>query len=208
MEFDIHTMDTEDSYKLLASVVLPRPIALVTTLEADGRVNAAPFSFFNLLGSTPPVVGLGITNRAPGTPKDTRANIVRSGEFVVNLVTEGLASAMNLCAADFPTGRSELEAAALTAQPSARVSVPRLAESPVNLECRLHSVVESGDNRIVLGEVVFLQIADQFVDSERLRVQADALRLIGRMHGGGWYTRTQDLFELKRPTYAEWVEKG
>jgi flavin reductase (DIM6/NTAB) family NADH-FMN oxidoreductase RutF len=207
MDFDIQTMDNGSSYKLLASAVLPRPIALVTTLDTDGAVNAAPFSFFNLLGSTPPVVALGITNRGPGVPKDTRANIVRSGEFVVNLVHEGLAEAMNICAADFPVGMSELEAAHLTALPSVRVAVPRLAESRVNLECRLHSVVEIGDNRIILGEVVFLHIDDEFVDAERLHVRADALGLIGRMHGGGWYTCTQDLFDLPRPTYADWLKK-
>lgn len=200
MEFPIDTLDTGASYKLLASVVVPRPIALVSTLEPDGTVNAAPFSFFNLVGSSPPTVALGITDKAPGTPKDTRANIVRTGEFVINLVHFGLAEAMNQCAAALPAGESELACAGLTTSPSVRIAAPRLAEARVSLECRLHSVIEVGANKIVLGEVVYLHIADEFVDPENSHVKADALELIGRMHGGGWYVKTTDLFDLPRPS--------
>lgn len=204
MQFDLQGQDKSQAYRLLASVVVPRPIALVTTLGADGVVNAAPFSFFNLLGSSPPVVALGIGNRDMDTPKDTRANIERTGEFVVNLVGESLAEAMNVCGIDFPVGVSELDAARLTTQPSAFVSAPRLAESDVHLECRLHSVVPIGDNRIVLAEVICLHIRDEFINKESLRVRTEALHLIGRMHGGGWYTRTMDLFDLPRVPYEEW----
>lgn len=207
MQFPIDTLDTAQSYRLLASVVVPRPIALVSTLDAGGGVNAAPFSFFNLLGSSPPVVALGISNKDEGTPKDTRANIARTGEFVVNLVHAGLADAMNTCAIDFPAGVTELAAAHLTPAPSVRIAAPGLAEARVRLECRLHSIVEIGDNRIVLGEVVFLHIDDAFVEPETLRVNAGALELIGRMHGGGWYVRTTDLFDLPRPNYAGWLAK-
>ncbi len=206
MKFPIDTMDMAQSYKLLASVVVPRPIALVSTLDESGGVNAAPFSFFNLIGSSPPMVVLGITNKPEGAPKDTRANIVRTGEFVVNLVHSDLADAMNTCAIDFPAGVSELAAARLTAAPSVRIAAPGLNEARVRLECRLHSVVEIGDNKIVLGEAVFLHISDEFVDGER-RVQAEKLELIGRMHGGGWYVRTTDLFDLPRPSYADWLAK-
>ena len=206
MQFPIDTMDTGQSYKLLASVVLPRPIALVSTLDENGAVNAAPFSFFNLLGSSPPTVALGITNKEAGTPKDTRANIARTGEFVVNLVHLGLADAMNACAIDFPAGVSELNAAGLTSAASVRVAAPRLAEARASLECRLHSIVEIGDNRIVLGEVVYLHLGDEFVDGD-LRVHAERLELIGRMHGGGWYVKTTDLFDLPRPNYADWLAK-
>jgi flavin reductase (DIM6/NTAB) family NADH-FMN oxidoreductase RutF len=206
MQFDLTGADRSQAYRLLASVVVPRPIALVTSLGPDGAVNAAPFSFFNLLGSAPPVVGLNIADRerAPDTPKDTRANIERTGEFVVNLVPEALAEAMNVCAVDFPAGVSELDAARLTTLPSAQVSAPRLAESPAHLECRLHSVIPIGDNRIVLAEVVFLHIRDEFLDPDSLRVRTEALGLIGRMHGGGWYARTTDLFDLPRIPYEEW----
>ena len=208
MNFDIEALDTGQAYKLLGSVVVPRPIALVSTLDAAGTVNAAPYSFFNLVGSNPPTVALGVGNRGPGTPKDTRANIERTGEFVVNLVHYELADAMNLCAIEFPEDESELVHAGLTAAPSARIAAPRLAEARVSLECRLHSVVDVGDNKIVLGQVVFLHIADEFVDGEKLHVQADALDLIGRMHGSGWYVKTTDLFELPRPNYADWQAKN
>lgn len=204
MEFDIEVLDTGQSYKLMASVVVPRPIALVSTVDASGTVNAAPYSFFNMIGSSPPTVVLGVGNKGPGTPKDTRANIERTGEFVVNLVHYELAGAMNLCAIEFPEGESELQHAGLTPAPSSRIAAPRLAEARVSLECRLHSVVDVGDNKIVLGQVVFLHIADEFVDGD-LHVKADALDLIGRMHGGGWYLRTTDLFDLPRPNYADWL---
>ncbi len=207
MDFDIEALDTGQAYNLLASVVVPRPIALVSTLDASGAVNAAPYSFFNMIGSSPPTVVLGVGNREPGTPKDTRANIERTGEFVVNLVHYEMADAMNLCAIEFPEGESELQHAGLTPAPSVRIAAPRLAEARVSLECRLHSVVEVGDNKIVLGQVVFLHIADEFVDGEKLHIRADALDLIGRMHGGGWYVRTTDLFDLPRPNYADWQAK-
>ncbi len=204
MQFDISALPASDAYRLLASVVVPRPIALVTTTGPDEQINAAPFSFFNMVGSDPPVVALGITDRAPGSPKDTRANLVRTGCFVVNLVDEDLAEAMNICGIDFPQGESEMDAAGLTSTPSVAVSAPRIAESPVQLECRLAQVVSLGGNRIVLGEVVFLHIRDEFVDTEKRRVHTDALHLIGRMHGGGWYARTSDLFDMPRIPYAQW----
>ena len=208
MQFDLQGQDKSQAYRLLASVVVPRPIDLVTTVGADGTVNAAPFSFFNLLGSAPPVVALGIGNRDTDTPKDTRANIERTGEFVVNLVGESLAEAMNVCGVDFPAGVSELDAANLSTLPSSSVSAPRLAESDVHLECRLHSVVPIGDNRIVLAEVVRLHVRDEFLDKESLRVRTEALGLIGRMHGGGWYARATDLFDLPRVPYEEWRKEN
>ena len=115
LEFDIEAMETGPSYRLLASVVVPRPIALVSTADANGAVNAAPYSFFNLIGSSPPTVVLGIGSREPGVPKDTRANLERTGEFVVNLVHYELADAMNTCAIEFPPDESELQHAKLTA---------------------------------------------------------------------------------------------
>lgn len=204
MQFDIPALPPGAAYKLLASVVLPRPIALVSTLGPDGQTNAAPFSFFNLVGSSPPVVVLGIADRAPGSPKDTHANIVRTRSFVVNMVDENLAEAMNICGIDFPPGQSEIDAAGLTPVASVAVDSPRIAQSPVQLECRLAEIVAIGGNKIVLGEVVFLHIRDAFVDGKRHHVRADVLRLIGRMHGGGWYARTSDLFDMPRIPYAQW----
>ena len=208
MQFDLTGADAPHAYRLLASTIVPRPIALVTTLGPGGAVNAAPFSFFNMVGSSPPVIALGIANREPGAAKESRANIERAGEFVVNLVDEALAEAMNVCAIDFPDGGGELEQAGLTAAPSTKVGPPRIAESPVNLECRLHAVVPIGENRIVLAEVVHLHIRDEFVDPERLHVRTPDLKLIGRMHGGGWYARTSDLFDMPRIAYGDWPQNA
>ncbi len=208
MQFDLQGADAPHAYRLLASVVVPRPIALVTTINLDGQVNAAPFSFFNLMGSSPPVVALGIAHRGPGTPKDSRANIERTGEFVISLVHTSLAEAMNVCGIDFPAGVSELAAAKLTTAASVKVQTPRIAESLVQMECRLASVVEVGDNQIVLGEVVFLHVRDEFMEPESLRVRTEAMGLIGRMHGGGWYARMTDLFDLPRKTYEQWLQES
>ena len=207
MEFDLTGADKGQAYKLLASVVVPRPIALVTTLRPNGLVNAAPFSFFNLMGGDPPAVAINIALREPGVQKDSLGNIETADEFVINLVSEALAPAMTICAIDFPPGVSEPTEAGLTLLPSVRVAAPRLAASPVQLECRLHQVIEMGGNRIVLGEVVFLHVQDEFVDTENKRIHAEALGLIGRMHGGGWYARTTDLFEMPRISYSEWQSK-
>ena len=208
MEFDLDKLNARDRYKLLVGVVVPRPIALVTTVDGAGRVNAAPFSFFNAVGSDPPLVVLGVGDRPGGEPKDTARNIRETGEFVVNLVDESMARAMNVCAADFPAGTDELACAGLTARPSARVRPPRVAEARVCLECREARTVEMGRNRVILGEVLWLHIGDEFVDRERLHVHAEKLGLIARMHGAGWYARTSDLFEMPRMSAAEWNERS
>src|ERR1700732_3011557 len=134
--FSLRDLSPHDRYKLLCGVVVPRPIALVTTLDANGAVNAAPFSFFNVFSEDPPLVVLGLQHRPDHGPKDTTRNIHRDGEFVVHLVDEALALAMNDCAIDFPAGDSEVEAAALETLPSVDVRVPRLAAAPFALECR------------------------------------------------------------------------
>lgn len=207
MEFDLQGADKPRAYQLLASVVVPRPIALLTTLGENGLVNAAPFSFFNLMGGDPPAVAINIAQRDAGFQKDSLGNIETTGEFVINLVSEALAPAMTVCAIDFPPGVSEPTEAGLSLLPSVRIAAPRLAASPVHLECRLHQVIEMGQNRIVLGEVVFLHVQDEFVDTENRRIHTEVLGLIGRMHGGGWYARTTDLFEMPRTPYSEWQAK-
>ena len=138
MHFDLAAIPEREAYKLLVSTVVPRPIALATTIDAAGRVNAAPFSFFNAVSSRPPVVVLGISP-GDGTDdgyKDTERNIRDSGEFVVNLVDEAIAERMNICAVDFPAGTGELNNAELTPLSSVGVRAPRIAQSPVSFECR------------------------------------------------------------------------
>lgn len=217
MHYDFARLSAADSYKLLTAVVVPRPIAWVATLNADGSVNLAPYSFFNLMGSDPPVVAFAPGDRADGTPKDTARNIAGpdglggraagGGEFVVNMVSEDLSAAMNLSATDFPPGIDEAGVAGLELVPGTLVRVPRVAASPVSLECREVQTLSIGRNRIVLGEVLGMHIADGLMlDTERHHVDTAALRLIGRIGGRGGYTRTGDTFELGRIGYREWLE--
>lgn len=204
MNFEMKNLAPRDRYKLLVSTVVPRPIALVTSLNENGVVNAAPFSFFNVVGSDPPIIAFAPGDVAPGTPKDTARNIAASGEWVVNLVDEDLANAMNICATDFPRDISEIEAAGLATAPCLQVLAPRIAAAPVSLECVQHTTLQIGRNRIVIGEVVQLHIRDELIDTEKMHVRTEQMRLIGRMHGGGWYAKTSDLFEIPRLSYAEW----
>ena len=200
MEFDFEQAPhAERAYPLLASVVVPRPIALITTLGPDGVVNAAPFSFFNLLGTDPPILAVAPGDRDDGTPKDTARNIRLQHEFVVNLVDEAMAEAMNRTAATLPYGISELESAGLTALPSSIVKAPRIAESPASMECTEWGTLQIGDNRVVIGLIKRLHVRDGLVDMDKLRIRSDALNLIGRMAVPHWYCRTSDQFEMRRP---------
>jgi flavin reductase (DIM6/NTAB) family NADH-FMN oxidoreductase RutF len=205
MQFEMDRLSARDRYKLLTAVIVPRPIALVTSRDPEGHLNAAPFSYFNLMGTDPPVVVLGPGDRGSGEPKDTPRNIRHTGEFVINGVNEEIAARMNVCAVDFPPGVNELEPAGLTAVPSIRVGVPRIAESPVQLECREVSTVEIGRVRVILGEVLVLHLPDLYLDPVRLHVHTDEIGFIGRMHGSGWYAKTNDLFNMPRMTYEEWL---
>jgi flavin reductase (DIM6/NTAB) family NADH-FMN oxidoreductase RutF len=205
MLFDMETLPPQDRYKILASSVVPRPIAWVTTRSRAGVVNAAPFSFFNAMGSDPPTVAIGILPRE-GRLKDTAANIVETGEFVVNLVSEDNAEAMNVTCIDAPPDIDELQMAKLTAVPSRSVAPPRIGEAPVSFECRiLASLVTGPLQTIVVGRVVCAHVADAFVlDARRCHLDTPALRLVARMHGSGVYARSRDRFEMQRPTWAEW----
>lgn len=198
-------------YKLLVSTVMPRPIALVSTLSADGTANAAPFSFFNVFSNAPPLLVLGIegNKRDDGQPyKDTGENIRRSGEFVVNLVSHAMVEAMTICAIAFPEGESEIAEAGLTTLPSQQIAVPRIAESPVSFECRTHSIMDLPFNRsIVMGEILHLHVRDDAID-DKLHVDADVLDLVGRMHGAAWYTRTRDRFEAPLIPLADWKARS
>ncbi len=210
MFFDLAQLGVRDSYKLLTGVVVPRPIALVTSVSPSGLVNAAPYSFFNLLGSDPPVVALGVGDRKSGEGKDTASNIETSREFVVNIVDESLASAMNDCAVDFPANWSEIETLGLETTPGQVVRVPHLSGAPASLECRFHSTLHIGRNRIIVGEVVGLWVRDEFVDSQKFYVQTNEMHIIGRGGGGneGGYFRTSDSFGLKRQSFDEWQEEN
>jgi flavin reductase (DIM6/NTAB) family NADH-FMN oxidoreductase RutF len=206
MLFDFDRISPENRYKLLVSTVVPRPIAWVVSLDLEGRVNAAPFSFFNAVSQDPPIVVIGIGGRAPGQTKDTAANIRHTPEFVVNLVSMECAEAMNVTAIEWGPEIRELGEAGLTPVPSQKVKPPRIAESPVALECVKHVTVELGANRsVVFGRVVAMHVRDDAVlDVAKCYIDTPKLDLIGRMHGRGWYTRTRDRFEVPRIAVSEW----
>lgn len=200
MNIDLNAVSEKLRYKLLMSSVVPRPIALVTSIDADGVVNAAPFSCFNIMGSTPATIVLGLDSLSPGVAKDTGRNVHANGEFVVNLVSEAIVEKMNLCSAPLPAGRSELEFAGLTAGPSVQVAPPRVVESPISLECRRTMALDIGNGRtILIGHVIHFHIHDVFYDAVNEYVLTEKVGLVARMHGADWYARTSDLFALARP---------
>lgn len=200
MELDFATLDSGERYRVLTGTIVPRPIAWVTTLSRDGVRNAAPFSFFNAMGKEPPLLAIGIQGNDDATLKDTARNIRDTGEFVVNLVTEDLAEAMNLTSIAAPVDVDELELAQLTTAPSLRVRPPRIAASPVAFECRLHTPIAFASGQyVVIGEVLHAYINDALRQSAAMNGDGFDYRPIGRMHGRGRYVRTRDTFELPRP---------
>jgi len=199
MELDLEGKHAQRAYQILASLVTPRPIAWVTTLGPDGVVNAAPFSFFNVLGANPPILGFCPGDRDDGTPKDTVRNIRLSHEFVVNLVDEKIAEAMNRTAASLPYGVSEIQSASLTTAPSSVLKPPRIAESPASLECVEWGTLQIGGNRLIIGLVKRVHVRDELFDSQTQQIRSELFHVIGRMASPNWYCRTRDRFEMVRP---------
>ena len=207
MNFDLEQDPAGHAYKLLVGLVAPRPIALITSMDENGKLNAAPFSAYNYLCTDPPIIGVGVTNRPghPFVPKDTARNIRRTGEFVVNVVTEDIAEKMSICATDFPPEMSEVELAGFTTTSSQVVKPPRLAEAHAALECREYTTMEIGRSRIILGRVVAIYVEDRYVDPAGPYIKADELHAIGRMNGLGNYVRTRNAFmAIPRVSYEEW----
>jgi len=182
--------------------IVPRPIALVSTVSHDGIRNLAPFSFFTGISSKPTLICFCPGPRPDGgTRKDTLENISRTKEFVVNIVSEEIAEAMNLTAGEYPPEADEFAIAGLTAIPSDLVRPPRVAESHVNMECRLYLSIEfselPGGGNLVIGEVLRFHVDDRIV--ENFKIDPDKLRAVGRMGGPTGYTRTRDRFDMIRP---------
>lgn len=211
MLFDFAAMTPPDRYKILATTIIPRPIAWVVTRGAEGRVNAAPFSFFNVFGDDPPILCIGIGGLAGGGYKDSGANIRATGQLVVNLVSEALMQAMHVTAIDFAPGVEELAEAGLTTAPSAFVAPPRIAESPVAFECETHSLIEFGNDRtMVVARVLAAHVHDDAVlNAARFHLDAPKLQLVGRVHGPGGYIRVSGpgVFQLARLKLQEWVRR-
>jgi flavin reductase (DIM6/NTAB) family NADH-FMN oxidoreductase RutF len=201
MKIDVERANVVEVYRTLIDVVTPRPIAWVTSIDDQGVVNLAPFSFYNAFGGNPPVVVFSPTLRRDGTRKDTLKNVEATGEFVLNAAVEALAHQVNLSSKDLPSGESEVELTGLTLRPSARVRPPGVAESPVHLECRVLQIIPLGNGPIagnlVIGEVLVIHIDDAMIDDQG-RVDPRRLKTIARL-GGNHYCRSTDLFEMDRP---------
>jgi flavin reductase (DIM6/NTAB) family NADH-FMN oxidoreductase RutF len=198
---DVASANFLDVYRLLIGIVTPRPIAWVTSIDPEGRVNLAPFSFYNAFSANPPVVVFSPTLRRDGTRKDTLRNVEATREFVLNAAVEALAEQVNLSSKDLPYGQSEVEYTGLTLRPSLKVKPPCIAESPVNMECKLIQIVPLGSGPIagnlVIGEVVMMHVDDEVLDAKGA-IDPRKLKTIARL-GGDYYCRTSDLFEMKRP---------
>lgn len=208
MRFLMAELTPADRYKLMTASITPRPIAWVTSVSATGLTNAAPYSFFNMMASDPPLVVLGLMRRADGDLKDTCANILETGEFVVNLVSAADVDRMSFTSIDAPPGWEELAMGDIETVSSDAVAPPRIASAPVSMECRLFKEIEvSAASTIVLGEVAVFHVDDEFVDAARLHIDTLALDLIARMHGRGWYARQPQMLQRDRPTFANWPSK-
>lgn len=199
MEIDLLALKPSDRYKILASLVIPRPIAWITTINDKGAVNAAPYSFFNVFGSNPPLVAFAPGNKEKGLPKDTARNVRENREFVIHLVSDDLVDEMVQTAATLAHGQSELTETGLDTAPSLTVKPPRIAQAQVALECIEHQTIEIGDNRLVLGIVQHVFAKDGLFDPANLHLDQKAWNPVGRMASPDWYCHTHDLFEKPRP---------
>lgn len=212
MQIDMRTASFADRYKIVNSTITPRPIAWITSVSKDGVVNAAPYSFFNAVGTEPPLITLGLL-KDPKTRglKNTATNIIATGEFVVNLVCEGDAEKMNRSSVDAPADVSEIDYAGIETVPSVIVAPPRIASSPVSFECRKVAALDVGSfQTVMIAEILMTHIADQFVTNpEKLYLDTPGMKLIGRTYGSGWYVRNSDEFQMERPRYdPDWQKDG
>jgi flavin reductase (DIM6/NTAB) family NADH-FMN oxidoreductase RutF len=203
----LQDLSPHERYKLLCGVVVPRPIALVTTLDTNGAVNAAPFSFFNVFSEDPPLIVLGLQHKPDRSPKDTTRNIRRDGEFVVHMVDEALASSMNDCAVDFPSGESEVVAIGLATSPSVDVKVPRLTAAPFAMECRRNvSLNFSPGRELLVGEVLRIHARPGLVDTANMYIDFAAYRPIGRLFGN-LYSYQREPFTMVREDHSQWSSR-
>lgn len=190
-----------DVYKLCIGFINPRPIALVSTVSADGLRNLAPFSFYNMVSGNPPVVLFCPTFRRTGGSKDTLMNIKATGEFVIATVSAAIALPMNRCAAELPTGQSEFEFSGLTPVPASKVKPALVRESPVNMECRLRQIVTTGEGpgggNVVFGDILAIHLADEILGTDGL-VDPHKLSTVGRL-GGAWYSNVTEPYEMHIP---------
>ena len=211
MDFDLAQLPQYKIYDLVNGLVAPRPIAWITSMNLAGKIDAAPFSAYNYMGMEPPIVAIGISNR-PGLgmiAKHTAQNIRNTGEFVINVVNEAVAEAMNITAIDFPDGVNKLEIAHVQTESSLIVKTPRITAAPASLECREITTMEIGNTRVVLGQVVAIHVKDEFLDQAGPFIRAEEMHAVGRMNGLGAYVKTKDaFFHIPRMNYGDWQKKN
>lgn len=198
MEFDFLTLGPEDRYRLLTNFVGPRPIALVSTADAQGRANAAPMSFFNVFSHEPPLLVIGIQSRPDGATKDTVANISETGVFTVNMVDMALAPGMLICGLPFAPDTDEIATAGLTAVAGARIAAPWIAEAPAAMECEVDQVLDYGRRVLVVGRVVYMHVRRDCLDAAGRYVDPDQYQPIARLHADNYVTSDRQ-FVLKAP---------
>lgn len=202
MQIDIACAGLLEINQALVSIVTPRPIAWVSTIDKLGRPNLAPFSFFNVFSSNPPIVVFSPVLRRDATKKDTLLNLEEVPEFVVHAAVWSLAEELNLTCKELPRYESEADLAGLELIPSVKVKPPRVKRSPVQMEARVRQIIPLGDGpmsgNLVLGEIIYIHVDDAVLDDQG-KIDPRKLQTIARL-GGDWYCRTSDLFEMKRPT--------
>lgn len=204
VHFDFAELNERQRYKLLIGTVIPRPIAFVSTVDRDGRRNAGPFSFFNVLTHDPAIVAIGVENYDDMRFKDTSRNIRDTGEFTVHIVDEALVKQMEICAIKFGPEVDEIAEAGLTTVPGLNVKSPRIVEAPAALECRRYMTLELGRAReIILGEVLGVFVREDAVDPKSLHIDQIKMDAIGRM-GGHTYASTKEQFDIKTLSVDEW----
>jgi len=195
VQIDFSTLTAYQRYKLMASLIVPRPIALVTTQNAAGVVNAAPFSMFNMMGEDPPILMISINKLQDGHLKHTAANILAHGQFVVHIADEPMSEQMHRCGDNLPANESELAAVGLTTTPSRAVTPPCIAEAPVAFECELAEKIETASRHIFIGRVLWLHAREDLIDVERYRVKLQNYFPVARF-GASFYIRTRDRFSM------------
>jgi flavin reductase (DIM6/NTAB) family NADH-FMN oxidoreductase RutF len=204
MQLDPRTMSQQSTYKLLIGCVVPRPIAWVSTVGADGVNNLAPFSFFMGVCGDPPTIAFSSGPR-DRSRKDTVRNAEHTGDFVVNVVDDDRAEQMNQTSADCPPEVDEIALAGLTAAPGVRVRSPRVVEAPISMECRVAQVIPvgNGPHSLVLGEIVYFHVREDLYETSTGRIDMARLKPVGRLAGHA-YAHVHDIFHMKRPseTYA------
>ncbi|TWT27133.1 flavin reductase family protein [Planomicrobium sp. CPCC 101110] len=195
LSFDPQEQTERENYKLLIGGVIPRPIAFVTSRSAEGALNAAPFSYFNVVSSDPPMISVSVQSRA-GAPKDTAKNAVETGEFVVHIVDETNVEQVNRTAASLPPGANELELTEFTLTESEVISVPAVNEAKIRFECRLEQVVELGGTRLLIGKVVRFHVDESIYENGR--IHHELLKPVSRLAGTN-YAKLGEVFSMERP---------